>query len=85
MGGKPMKGSQNGHHEGISKACQRSTEPGRQVVLSEQDMSACLPGNDEEEEHVGEHMREALVQEPGGEPAVGLSSHQGPPARPPTL
>ncbi len=38
---------------------------------------------DQKEEHVGEHVGEALVQEPGGEPAIGLRAHEGPPASPP--
>ena len=43
----------------------------------------CLDGDDEEEQHVGQHVREGLVQEPGGEPAVGLRAHQRAPARAP--
>lgn len=42
-----------------------------------------LDSYDQKQEHVGQHMSEALMQEPGGEPAVRLCAHEGPPAGPP--
>lgn len=50
-----------------------SYNAGQWVIL--QEISSHLAGNDEEKEHVGEDMREGLVQEPRSEPAVRLRAH----------
>ena len=58
-------------------------EGGCQLECIPLSWSPHLYGNDKEEEHVGQHVGEALVQEPGGEPAVRLCTHERPPARAP--
>ena len=58
-------------------------ERGCQLECISVSWSPHLYGNDKEEEHVGQHVGEALVQEPGGEPAVRLCTHERPPARAP--